>query len=108
MLPARPAGHQTQSSAREKIVCTSSPAILAAVDVRSRLSRPVILLKWERERGSKHKQSDGSLYEIGIMAYHLAHFAVPGSGIESQGTCVEENNILFVLIAGLARPKLSV
>lgn len=56
-LPARPAGHQTQSSARERIVCTSSPATLAAVDVQSRLSRPVTQLKLERERGSRHNQA---------------------------------------------------
>ena len=103
MSPARPAGHQTQNSAKERTVCTSSPAILVAVDVRSRLSRPVTRLKWERERGSRHKQSNQSLYEIGIMAHHLARYAVIDPGIESCSR--RRNDILFVLFAGLARPK---
>ena len=75
-FPARPVGHRIPNSAREKIACTSSPATLAAVDVRSRPSRLVIRLKLGRERGSRHEQGSERLYEIGIMAYVLAHYAV--------------------------------
>ena len=75
-LPARPAGHQTRNSAKERTVCTSSPATLAVVDVRSRLSRLVTRLKSERERGSRHEQGSEYLYERGIMAYLLAYYAL--------------------------------
>lgn len=75
-LPARPVGHQIRNSARERTVCTSSPATLAAADVRSRPSRLGTRLKSEREGGSRHEHGNVWLYEIGIMAYHLAHYAV--------------------------------
>lgn len=73
-LPARPVGHQIRNLAKGRTVCTSSPATLAVVDVRSRLSRLVTRLKLGRERGSRHEQGSESLYELGIMAYHLAHY----------------------------------
>ncbi len=72
--PARPAGHQIRNSARERTVSTSSLAIPAVVDVRSRLSRLVTRLKLGRERGSRHEKGNDSLYELVIMAYHLAHY----------------------------------
>ena len=75
-FPARPVGHQIPNSARERTACISSPATLAAVDVRSRLSRLVIRLKSGRERGSRREQGSERLYEIGIMAYDKAHYAV--------------------------------
>ena len=67
-LPARPAGHQIRNSARGRTVCTSSPATLAAVDVRSRPSRLGTRLKSEREGGSRHEHGHVWLYGIGIMA----------------------------------------
>ena len=63
-LPAKRAGPQTRNSARVKTVCTSSPAIPAAADVPSRLSRPVTRLKLERERGSRRECGGEWLYKI--------------------------------------------
>ena len=73
--PARPADHRTRNSAKERIGSTSSPATLAAVDVRSPPSRPVTQLKLGRERGSRHERGNESLYDIGIMASYLAHYS---------------------------------
>ena len=110
MLPARPAGHQTRNSARGRTVCTSSPATLAAVDVRSRLSRLVTRLKLGRERGSRHEQSSLSPYQIGIMAYSLGLLRCAWSrhGIVLALQEIRQNHIFLVLCAGLAKAMLPV
>lgn len=74
--PARPADHRIRNSVKERTVYTSSPATLVAVDVRSRPSRLVTRLKSGRERDSRRERGGGSLDEIDIMAYYLAHYTV--------------------------------
>jgi translation initiation factor 2 beta subunit (eIF-2beta)/eIF-5 len=56
MSPAKPAVHQTQSSAKERTVYTSSPATPAEVGEVLLPLRRVTQLKSARERGSRHER----------------------------------------------------
>lgn len=53
--PAKPADHQIQSSAKERIGFTSSPAIRAAAEGVSLLSRLVTQHKLAKGRDSRHE-----------------------------------------------------
>ena len=74
MLPARPAEVQTPSSARERIVYPSSPAIRVAAGGVSPPSRPVTLHKLGREGGSKFERRErmsrreGSVMHLALCA----------------------------------------